>query len=206
VEDYLEVTGTGTAGAVPDLVVLSLRVERSAPDVAAALEACSAAAGALLGALGDEGVARTDVQTASVRMEPWWDQRGGRRAGSSASQDLTVRLHDAERVGQVVARCVEAAGNALQVQGLDWSFEDGAQVRRQARELAWYDALAKAEHLAGLSARRLGPVLGVRETDGTYAASPAAFDAVAASAVESMPTSAGETTTTAVLVVRWRLT
>src|SRR5690606_16222358 len=57
-----------------------------------------------------------------------------------------------------------AAGDAVKVNGISFSIEDDAGMVEAAREAAWQDARAKAEQLARLSGRELGPVVSITET------------------------------------------
>ena len=88
--DHVEVTGTGTAGAVPDVVVLDVRVQCEAPDVAGALAAAADRVTAALQAAADHGVAERDRRTTGMGVSTRWDREGRAVVGYTAHQ--TVRL------------------------------------------------------------------------------------------------------------------
>ena len=70
--------------------------------------------------------------------------------------DVTFRFLDpvdgapASAVGELVSAFVEAAGDALSVDGISLEIADPSELQRQAREAAYRDAEAKAAQLAEL--------------------------------------------------------
>ena len=86
--DHVEVLGTGSASAVPDVVVLDARVQCEAPDVAGALGAATGRVTTALQAVADHGVTPVDRRTTEgpsrVRLGPSVLARSVPRAGSVA--------------------------------------------------------------------------------------------------------------------------
>src|SRR6478609_11091712 len=66
----LTMTGTGDASAVPDQLSFDLGVTVVRPDLSAALDAASATMDRVLATLADHGVAKGDVQTTGLSMNP----------------------------------------------------------------------------------------------------------------------------------------
>lgn len=83
--------------------------------------------------------------------------------GHTAYQSVQVRTTDPTRAGNLVHRLAEATGSALGVNGLRPEVTDTAELERLARERAVEDARARAEQLAELGGRGLGPMLWARE-------------------------------------------
>jgi uncharacterized protein YggE len=113
-----------------------------------------------------------------------------------------VRVRDVSRVGEVIDRCAEAAGDAATVDSVTFSVEDESALSGRARELAWSDAQVKAEHLATLAGRSLGPVVSVVES---ATRPPGPFPMGLAAMAESTPIETGTTTVAVTLVVRFEL-
>jgi uncharacterized protein YggE len=61
---------------------------------------------------------------------------------------------------------VAAGGDAVRLQGVEFTLEDDTQLRSAARAAAWEDARRAAEQLAGLAGRPLGAVRRVDEGRG----------------------------------------
>ena len=151
------VTGTGRAGAAPDALVLDLQVEGHGPTVAQALSALTQATAAA-----HEALPAHDLRTHRLGLHPRHDHQG-RQVGHTAYQSLQVRTTDPTRAGELVHRLAEATGSALGVNGLRPETTDTTELERLARERAVEDARARAEQLAELGGRGLGPMLWARE-------------------------------------------
>ncbi|WP_415847545.1 SIMPL domain-containing protein, partial [Tsukamurella strandjordii] len=97
-------TGTGSAPAVPDVVIARIGVQTRASDVAAAFTGASAAAHAVVAAVRAAGVADGDIATTDVGLQavetgPWEDRR---LEGYAASESLTVTVRDTGRAAAVL--------------------------------------------------------------------------------------------------------
>src|SRR6266516_2561201 len=101
------VTGSGTAEAVPDLLVASLGTEARAGTVAEALDGSVRAMANVVATLRAGGVGDLDLTTGAATVWPVNDGYG-RVTGYSASQHLTARLRDLDRAGALVSDAVRA--------------------------------------------------------------------------------------------------
>lgn len=155
--DILVVTGTGRAGAAPDSLVLDLQLEGRGATVSDALAALSQATRAV-----DEALPGHQPRTHGLGLHPRHDHQG-RQVGHTAYQQLQVRTDDPDGAGALIQRLSDVVGDALGVNGLWPELTDPRGVAEQARELAYADALTRAEQLAGLAGRRLGQVRQIRE-------------------------------------------
>ncbi|ARX87848.1 LpqG protein [Streptomyces alboflavus] len=179
------VTGTGSASAVPDLAVVGMAVEVTAPTAEKALAAQHAAANALLGALRGQQVAERDVRTDSLELSAVYEDGGGGGGGTSkltgyrAAQSFSVKVREPRRTGRVIKAAVAAAGDAVRVNGVTFDLADARPLRAKAREAAHEDARSKAEHYAALTGRELGRLVSLTEAESgnprPLTVSPSAF-------------------------------
>ncbi|WP_246258975.1 SIMPL domain-containing protein [Streptomyces typhae] len=175
------VTGTGSASAAPDLAVVGLAVEVTAPTAEKALAAQHAAADALLGALRGQRVADRDIRTDSLELSAVYEDRGGvsKLNGYRAAQSLSVKVRELRRTGRVIKAAAASAGDAVRINGVSFDLADARPLRAQARRAAHEDARAKAEHYASLTGSSLGRLVSLNEAESSaprpLAVSPAAF-------------------------------
>lgn len=203
--DHVEVIGTGTASAVPDVVVLDARVQCEAPDVAGALGAATErVAGALLAA-GDHGVDDVDWRTTGIGVSTRWDREGRAVVGYTAHQTLRLVVRDRDRVGALISALAGAAGDAFGLDGVTLEVSDREPLLARARTAAFEDARAKAEQYAALADRPLRAVLRVREDPDPGMPVPRFAARAAMEAGGGMPVAAGESTVTASVTVRFGL-
>jgi uncharacterized protein len=172
----LVMTGTGEAAGVTDQLVFSLSVHTSASDVSTALGSANSAMRRVLDALSDQGVARKDVQTTGLSINPMYDYSGSGPpviTGYGASQSISVLVRSLPDAGSVIATAVDAGGNAVRLDGLRLQIGDKNALLHKARDDAFAEAKAKAEQYAAASGRQLGDVTSVREMHTTRRISPA---------------------------------
>jgi uncharacterized protein YggE len=199
---HVEVAGTGSAGAVPDVVVVDARVSTEAADVAGAQAGCAEAVSAALEAAGLAGVATADLHTTGLALHPRHDRDGRAVIGYVATQSLRLSIRDPGSVGRVLTGLAGAAGDGLGVDAVRLDVADTAPLADLAREAAFADARARAEQYAVLAGRPLGPVLRVEEDARVVPPGPPAR-ALVASADAGMPVAAGRVTVSASVRVRW---
>src|SRR5512139_2572231 len=152
--DHVEVLGTGSASAVPDVVVLDARVQCEASDVAGALGAATGRVTTALQAVADHGVAPADRRTTGMGVGTRWDREGRGVVGYTAHQSLRIVVRDRERVGELIKALARAAGDAFGLDGVSLEVADPAPLLERARTAAFEDARAKAEQYAALAGRQ----------------------------------------------------
>lgn len=189
------VTGHGSANAVPDTAVVRVAAVHRSPAMADALAGAESARAAVVAAAGDLLVSSTDLSV-------WPAHDGeGRRAGFEARHALTITGGDLETAGTLVGRLAEEVGDRLQVEGVSLAVGDPASALGEAREAAYADARARAEHLAALSGAALGEVQDVTEGAG----SPVPWQGEAASFKADVGLAPGQTRLTSTVTVTWAL-
>jgi hypothetical protein len=203
--DHVEVLGTGSASAVPDVVVLDARVQCEASDVAGALGAATGRVTTALQAVADHGVAPADRRTTGMGVGTRWDREGRGVVGYTAHQSLRIVVRDRERVGELIKALARAAGDAFGLDGVSLEVADPAPLLERARTAAFEDARAKAEQYAALAGRPLGPVLRVSERPDPGMPVPRFAASAAMDSGGAMPVEAGESTVGATVTVRFGL-
>jgi uncharacterized protein len=162
---HIEVTGSGRAGAVPDVVRLQAGVRCDAEDVSSALMDAGSRAAALAQAARDHGVTGADLRTTATGVHRRHDREGAAVVCYTAYQNLSVTVRDPALVGSLVEAFAGAAGNALTIDHIALEVADPATLLARAREAAFADARVKAEQYAALSGRVLGKVERLSDVD-----------------------------------------
>ncbi len=191
----LTVTGTGSASAVPDNVVVRLSAVHRAGSLAEALAGAESARAEVVAAAGD-------LVVSTVNLSVWPFHEEGQPAGFEARHSLTIAAGDLATANDLLSRLAAEVGDRLAVDGVDLTVRDPAAASGRAREAAFADARAKAEHLATLADATLGQVEAVAEGGASAPMPHGGFALMAKADVGLQP---GETTISAGLTVTWSL-
>ena len=160
----INVTGTGTVEAAPDIASLTIGVTTQGETAVAALAANSAAMEAVMARLTAAGVEARDMQTSNLSVNPNWtgyDSSAPTISGYVAANLLTVTIRDLAGLGPVLDAAVQDGANTLN--GLIFGFADPGPLLDEARKEAVADARARAELLATAAGVKLGRVLSISE-------------------------------------------
>ncbi len=165
----INVSGSGTAAARPDELVLRLGVDTMAETAREAVSENSQQMAAVIDALREAGIPDESIQTQTVRLSAQYEtvrtefgpatQR--ELVGYTATNVVEARTTDLDAVGQLLDEAVEAGAN--RIEGLRFELSDPRELLEQAREGAWQDAERKAQQLAGLAGIELAEVLTIEE-------------------------------------------
>lgn len=203
----VDVTGSGTASATPDVVRVTLGIRCDSEGVAAALSAAAATVRKVTAAARTHGLADRDIASTSASVQPRWTNEGV-VSGYTAYHQLTLLVRKLRDLNDLVEAVAEAAGNSLVIDGITLDLADRAPLAAQAREAAFEDAQAKATQYAALAGARLGRVLALVEGGGAdFGPTPAAMDGrmAMASSGAGLPVEAGEHAVGASVRVAWEL-
>ncbi len=163
----LKVVGHGSVDTVPDMATISLGVTNEARTAGAALAANSAATGQMLQEIAQAGIEPRDMQTSGLSLSPRWSNRSSNNnarpaiVGFSASNQVTIRVRDIDRLGGILDAVVQNGAN--QFHGLSFGLQDPVPTTDLAREAAVKDAIRKARLYAAAAGLELGAILELSE-------------------------------------------
>lgn len=199
----VDVTGTGTASATPDMVHLDLRITHDGSTVSSTLHELGRIVARVQDSLRAAGIADTDIATASSGIHQRYDNQGQPVQGFSGFHSLKVGVRDLDQVSAVVDQAVDVADNGLLIDGINLAIADPAPLLATARQRAFADATSRAEEYATFAGRTLGEVIWIGDTL-TGGPEPRMYALRAGGATESaMPISPGESTVSAQVSVRF---
>ena len=203
----VEVTGTGTASASPDVVRVALGIRCDSEGVAAALSAAAATVRKVSAAARVHGLADRDISSTSASVQPRWTNEGV-ASGYTAYHQLTLLVRSLPALNDLVDAVADAAGNHLVIDGITLDLADRGPLATQARAAAFENARAKATQYAALAGARLGRVLALVEADGEgFGPMPTAMDSrvMMKASGGGLPVEAGEHSVGASVRVAWEL-
>lgn len=203
------VTGVGTTVSEPDMATITLGVTHEDREAKRAMNRVSDDVRALLKRLADFGLEARSVQTSTLRLDPVWNhgdrsQSGGRPGivGFVARNELTVKLHDFARLGELLDLLLEDGAN--QFSGVQFGVKTPEPLYDEARKKAMADAARKAALYTDAAGATLGPVLEIREPGSMVDSSPRMARMEIADA--GMPVAGGELTFSASVTVIYEIT
>jgi uncharacterized protein YggE len=203
------VQGRGEMDVQPDVAVVQLGVEATAPSVADAREQAAEAANRLMSALQNDGVAREDIQTRGLSIQPHYvyPPMGGEPKidGYTVSNHVSAKIRRIDGASRVIDDAVEAGGDAVRLHGIQFEVDDPSDVRTAAREKAIAEARAKAEQMAALSGVKLGAPLAIEEISFSNPGWPVPMMEGLNKDASSTPVSPGLTKVAVEIRVRWAI-
>jgi uncharacterized protein YggE len=167
----ITVSGSGEAGAPPDLAVIVLGVQTEAETAVETVSQNSERMQALIDVFRSAGIQAADLQTQTIQIWPRTSQAAASGSqppeviGYTARNILRVRVSNLEELGGLLDSAVAVGGNT--VESISFDIVDQAAVLEQAREAAMAGARQKADQLASLAGAKLGLVLTIEETGGS---------------------------------------
>ena len=189
----LTVTGHGRATTVPDTALIRLSAVHRARSLAEALAGAESARAEVVNAA-------AGLVVSTVNLSVWPTSEQGQQPGFEARHTLTIATGELAVANELLSKLAYEIGSRIHVEGVELTVKDPTAAIGQARETAFADARAKAEHLAALADATLGPVEAV--TEGGAGSGPPVQFAMAKADVGLQP---GETALAAALTVTWSL-
>lgn len=202
----ITVIGTGTATAAVDQVAVTIGITETRADAGEAFRAASHTATRVLAILADDGADSRSVRTTDLSLGPRVDWRDGieHLVGYEAGQRLIVHLEGLSGVERILTDVATQAGNGVRIDSVSLTPSNPVAALREARDTAVADARMKAEQLAALAGRGLGPVVWI---DDRPAGGPSIQHAramrLASGSAEVMPIAAGDATVTVSVTIHW---
>ncbi len=161
----ITVSGTGRVSVVPDLADVRMGVSVTAKTVEEARATSAESMAGVLAVLDALGIAKRDIQTSSLSLNPVYDYSGDanppRLTGYQLSNTVAVTIRDLARVGQTIDRSLEAGATSLD--SIGFRLEDASAAETEARAAAVADARARAETLAAAAGVQLGEIAAISE-------------------------------------------
>ncbi|MFQ3662058.1 MAG: SIMPL domain-containing protein [Chloroflexaceae bacterium] len=197
------VTGQGEVRVTPDMAVVQLGVETSAPTTQEALAQNTAQVQAIIDQLKALGVAERDIQTSTFSIYASYANEGRTITGYTVSNMVQVTIRDLAQAGALLDQVVQVGAN--RVYGISFGLSDPRAVQAQARDAAMADARARAEQYARAGGASLGNVLIITESLGAVTPFPAMMRDEAARAGAPVPVQPGEQAVSAQIQVTYEL-
>jgi uncharacterized protein YggE len=169
----ISVSGEGKTSMSPDVAQLQFGVQVQREQTAKqAMSKLSTQMKAVIDAVKQAGVPDKDIRTESLSLNPAydWTDKGQVARGFDASQSLSVKVRDLDRVSEVLSVAANAGAN--NIGGVNFTIDDPEQARATARKEAITQAQEKAKILAGQLGMNLGKLQGFSEGGGGYPPMP----------------------------------
>jgi uncharacterized protein len=159
------VSALGEASVAPDLAIVAFAVSGDGKDLGPTRDDVNRRSSAVLEALRKLEVAEGDINAPDVGIHPQYDYRRGQRLiGYRVARQMSARVRDLDRLGDVLDGVVEAGAN--EVSGAQMSTADPSAAEHAALQAAVTAARAKAEVLAAAAGVTLGAVVRIEEETG----------------------------------------
>jgi uncharacterized protein YggE len=173
----MTVHGTGMASGTPDLLTLSLSVSVTGGTAQAALADDNTRTQAVEAALAAGGVAKADMQTTNLTINPDYTFEHGSEVltGYAVNNSVVAKLRQFGSAGGVIDAASSAGGNAVQISSLSFSIEDPRKLQDTARHDAVSQAVSHAGAMAAAAGEHLGPVCSLSD-DTTETPPPSYLD------------------------------
>ncbi len=202
------VSGTGTVADAPDMATITLGVTYNEPTAGEALKQMRAGSAAVFASLERFEIEARDMQTSQLQVTPQWERYKIRSSGAEgqkissylASNLLTVRVRDLDRLGEILDAVSDSGANRFH--GLSFGFAEPGPLMDKARDAAMKDALRKAKIMAEATGVKLGRVLTMNEAG--RQPRPEMLQAESFSR-DAMPVASGEVSLTAHFTITYEL-
>jgi uncharacterized protein YggE len=181
-ERSITVTGHGTVDVVPDVADLWMGVQATAPTGDEVMTTVEQKSQRLVNALKNAGIDAKDIQTSGLSLYPNYSQNGNNITGYSASVDVSVRVRNIDRVGELLDAVQGMVGQELTIGGISFSYEDPEAVMQQARVAAIENARTRAQQYAAAAGAEVGEVVKIVESSSAAPPVPYAMERMAADA------------------------
>jgi uncharacterized protein YggE len=192
----ITVTGEGKVSSSPDIAELSFGVQTgrkvTSKDAIASLKKSM---DAVIAAVKAQGIDAKDIKTEQFYLSPEYDWSSGQQSlrGYGASEMLSVKVRDLDKVGDVLGAATSAGANSAN--GVNFTIDEPEEVQAQAREEAIKQAKERARVIANQLGMKLGKVTSFSEGGGyyppvymrSYAGAEKAMDAVTNQAIPVEP-------------------
>jgi len=167
---HISVVGRAAEARVPDFAEVTVGIEARGASAAAALDAASKAVAGVSAQARTLGVPAADIGTAAVSLQAATrsvPRPGGLTEepdGYRASNLVTVRLADMDRLGDLLRQALDAGAN--RIDGVSFGLRDPDTLEAALQVTAARDARTRAAALADALGVKLGPLCTLGPTVG----------------------------------------
>jgi uncharacterized protein YggE len=162
----ISVFGTGTVLAQPDIIQMGITLSNVAQTTQMAQEEVNRMVRQALAILEDTGIEENNIMTSSLnfRSEYEWTTRRI-LIGQRAEQRITFSVDNidiyGERASEIIDRLVQI--NGIELNQINFAVKDNTEYFIRSRELAFHNAVEKANQYAELSNLKIVRVLNISE-------------------------------------------
>ena len=158
----ISVIARGEASVAPDLAIVRFAVSGDGNDLGSTRDDVNERSAAVLAVLRKLNIADGDINAPDVGIHPLYDYRKGQKlTGYRVSRQMSVKVRELDRLGEVMDLAVAAGANELF--GAQMSAADPSAAEHAALEAAMSAAQAKAEVLATAAGVTLGRLARIDE-------------------------------------------
>ncbi|WP_225726157.1 MULTISPECIES: SIMPL domain-containing protein [unclassified Nocardia] len=193
------VVGTGQVRGAPDTLNADLGVEVAADNVSGAIATVNDRAKAMTDAMVAAGVAREDIRTTDLSIQPQYTPDGHTVTDYRATNMVHVVVRELSKASAVLDGAIKAGGNETRLRGVSFALEDNSKLISDARARAFADAKSRAEQYAVLAGLKLKDVVTINEATSDNPKPQSA------NAPESFSLEPGTQTVTFTVKVTWAL-
>jgi len=170
---WISVKGRGVVEYAPDLAILQFGVVSVARTAQLSTDSNNRSMEKILENLHREGIEEKDVETTNFNLTPQREYRKNLPpliVGFQVSNTLMVKIHDLEKVGEVMQAVIEAGGNNFQ--SLEFTISDLSEQEEEARRRAVEDAVLRAEALTEPLDAEVGQPITIQEIQYSHPPQP----------------------------------
>ena len=156
----INITGQASRSVAPNYAILTLGITSQNTNINTAKSNNDRIMSNLISQLANLGVAKKDIYTSSISINPTSDYQDGKRinTGYNVSNHVTVKINNLDNVGKVVDAAVSAGANDIN----NLSFQN--DVSQQLSDSLTTEAIQYGRHKAEVIAAALGRTLGPVKT------------------------------------------
>lgn len=165
----LNVSATAKAESIPDIAIVTVGVVSEDLTAQAVKDQNSKQMNQVISFIKQTGIDDKDIKTSQFNISPKYNYNNQQQTvvGYQANQTITVKVRNVDKSSQQLETIVDGAVNngANQIQGIDFSFDNNADLVQNARKQAIDKARANAQQIANDGGLKLGRVVNVITSD-----------------------------------------
>jgi len=166
-EQTLNVTGTGTVYATPDIAYIYIGVHTEEYEISQAMTNNNSQAQAVLEAIRNTGVEAKDIQTSNFSVWSYQanDPVTGMATGTKYAVDITVyvTVRDLSKLSTLLDTAIQAGAN--NINSITFDVADKSAAMTDARRQALEKAIVLANELSGAAGLSLGSIQNITYSD-----------------------------------------